>query len=61
VRSHPVLDLGLPPEIHGPAAGIEQQVAGFASQPAHHGASHHAVLTGDPDQLVGKVEEHPRI
>ena len=29
LRSHPVLDLGLPPEIHHPATGIEQQVAGF--------------------------------
>ena len=53
---HPIFDLGLASQVDGCAAGIEQQGARFALQPAHHGAAHHAVLTGDPDEFIGQIE-----
>jgi hypothetical protein len=43
-------------QVDGRAAGIEQQGARFALKPAHHGAAHHAVLTGDPDEFIGQIE-----
>jgi hypothetical protein len=45
-------------QVHIRAAGIEQQGARFALEPAHHGAAHHAMLTGDPDKLIGQIEKH---
>jgi hypothetical protein len=61
VRRDPVFDLGLASEIHHRAAWIAQQSARFALKPAHYGAAHHTMLTGDPDRLIGKVKEHRRI
>jgi hypothetical protein len=61
LRCHPVLDLGLAPEIHHAATGIEQESTGFAPEAAHHGPSYHAMLTGDPDELVGQIEAHAGI
>ena len=61
VRRDPVFDLGLASEIHHRAAWIAQQSARFALKPAHHGAAHHTMLTGDPDRLIGKVKERRRI
>src|SRR5205807_3695630 len=54
---HPLFDMGLAPEIDRRSAWIEQQLAGFAPESAHHGASHHAMLTGDPDELIGQIED----
>jgi hypothetical protein len=39
------------------AARIEQQLARFSLEPPHHGASHHAMLTGHPDGLIGQIED----
>jgi hypothetical protein len=58
MRCHPLFDLGLAPEVDRRAAWIEQQLAGFAPEPAHQGASHHAMLTGDPDELISQIEDH---
>jgi hypothetical protein len=60
MRCHPVFDLGLASQVDDRAAGIAQQRARFALEPAHHGAAHHAVLTGDPDKLIGQIEQHRR-
>jgi hypothetical protein len=52
MRRHPLFDMGLAAEVDRLSAWIEQQLTGLAPEPAHHGASDHAMLTGDPDELI---------
>jgi hypothetical protein len=61
MRRHPFFDVGLAPKIDRRSARIEQQLAGLTLEPAHHGASHHAMLAGDPDELIGQIEDHRRL
>jgi carbon-monoxide dehydrogenase medium subunit len=58
MRRHPLLDLGLASEIQRRSARIEQQPTTFASKPAHDRTPDHAVLAGDPNELVGQIEDH---
>ncbi len=60
LRGHPVFDLGLASQIDACAAGIAEQSARFALESAHHGAAHHAVLTGDPGAFIAQIEDHRR-
>jgi hypothetical protein len=56
MRSHPTLDFGLAAKIQRSSARIKQQVTRFASKPPHDSAPDHAVLTSDPDKLIGQFE-----
>jgi hypothetical protein len=58
MRCHPFFDFGLTSEIQRHSGWIEQQLASFVPEPAHYGTADHAVLTSDPDKLIGQIEEH---
>jgi hypothetical protein len=61
MRRHPVFHLRLAPQINACAAGIAQQSARLALEPPHHGAAHHAMLTGNPNELIGQIKKHLRM
>src|SRR5258708_18487710 len=61
MRTHPLFDFGLAPQINVRAAWVAQQNARFALKSAHHGTAYHTMLTGNPDTFVGQIKEHRRI
>jgi hypothetical protein len=61
MRCHPILDLGLASQIEFGSPRITEQVTRFAPETVHDSGTDHSVLTGDPDNFIGQIEEHRRI
>jgi hypothetical protein len=61
MRCHPIINFGLASKIQHSSARVKQEAARFPPEAPHDSASNHAVLTSDPNKLIGQIEEHRRI